>query len=198
VGASPSRLGIPGEADFVGKGVSFCGTCDGPFYRDQEVAAIGGGNTAAEEANFLTKFASKVYLIHRRDQLRADGILAERVLANDKIEVLWSHVPLAVEGGPQGVQSLRLKDLKNDREFSLPISGAFVFVGIAPNTAFLADIIDLNDHGFINIGPEQATNLAGVFAAGDCCSKMLRQIVVAAGEGAVAAVSAQHYLEEYP
>lgn len=196
-GASPRKLGIPGEEELTGKGVSYCGTCDGPFYRGQVVAAVGGGNTAAEEAIFLTKFADKVYLIHRRDQLRADAILAERVMENDKIEVLWSHVPLSVEGDQQGVKSLRLKDLKADQEKELPIDGAFIFVGHTPNTDFLQGAVELDQRGFIKVDREQLTSVEGVFAAGDCCAKELRQIVVAAGEGAVAAYSAQRYLENF-
>ncbi len=196
-GASPRKLGIPGEEELTGKGVSYCGTCDGPFYRGQVVAAVGGGNTAAEEAIFLTKFADKVYLIHRRDQLRADAILAERVMENDKIEVLWSHVPLAVEGDQQGVKSLRLKDLKTNEEKELPVDGAFIFVGHTPNTEFLQGAVELDQRGFIKVDREQLTSLEGVFAAGDCCAKELRQIVVAAGEGAVAAYAAQRYLENF-
>ena len=196
-GASPRRLGVPGEMEMAGKGVSYCGTCDGPFYRDQVVAAVGGGNTAAEEAVFLTRFASKVYLIHRRDELRADGILAERVLKNDKIEVLWSHVPVEVLGGQQGVNAFRVKDLKSGQDKDLEVNGVFAFVGNVPNTAFLKNSVDLDEAGFIITWREQHTSIPGVFAAGDACSKLLRQIVVAAGEGAVAAYSAQLYLEEF-
>jgi len=196
-GASPRKVGIPGEVELTGQGVSYCGTCDAPFYADVEVACIGGGNTAAEEALYLTKFASKVYLVHRRDQLRADGILVERVQANEKIKVLWSHVPLAVQGGPEGVKALRLKDLKAAKEVEVPVQGVFVFVGTEPNTKFLQDSLKMDEQGFIIVGPEQTTSLAGVFAAGDCCKKRLRQIVVAAGEGAVAAYSAQNYLEGF-
>jgi len=194
-GASPRKVGIPGEVELTGQGVSYCGTCDAPFYADMEVACIGGGNTAAEEALYLTRFASKVYLVHRRDQLRADGILVERVKNNDKIKVLWSNIPLSVQGGPEGVAALRLKDLKAAKEWDLPVQGVFVFVGTEPNTKFLQGSLEMDQLGFIIVGPEQTTSLPGVFAAGDCCKKRLRQIVVAAGEGAVAAYSAQNYLE---
>ena len=194
LGASPGKLGIPGESELVGRGVSYCGTCDGPFFRDQVVVAFGGGNTAAEEALFLTRFAEKVYLVHRRDELRATGILAERVKENPKIEVLWSHVPLAVEG-QDGVKAVRLKNLKTDQEYSLAVDGAFVFVGVKPNTDFLQGLVDLDSHGFIVTDQRQATNLPGVFTAGDCRQSPLRQIVVAAGEGAVASHVAQQYLE---
>ncbi|RJX30478.1 MAG: thioredoxin-disulfide reductase [Desulfarculus sp.] len=195
VGAQPRKLGLPGEALLIGKGVSYCGTCDGPFYRDQVVVAIGGGDTAAEEAMFLTRFAKKVYLVHRRDQLRAAGVLAERVLANGKIQVLWSHQALAVKGQAK-VEAVRLKDLKTGQEFDLTADGAFVFVGTAPNTGFLRGVLDMDREGFIIHDRNQHTSLNGVFAAGDCCSKLLRQIVVAAGEGAVATYAAQRYLED--
>ncbi len=196
LGSSPRKLGIKGEERLTGKGVSFCATCDGAFYRDQVVAAIGGGDTACEEALFLTRFASKVYLIHRRDELRAVGVLAERVLANEKIEVLWSHLPLAVQG-ENGVESLRLKDLKRDQERDLPVDGVFVFVGTEPQTGFCAGALDLDERGFIITDAETHTSMPGVFAAGDARSKLLRQIVTAAGEGATAAYAVQLYLEEH-
>jgi thioredoxin reductase (NADPH) len=195
-GASPRKLGVPGEADLTGKGVSYCGTCDGPFFREQDVACIGGGDTAAEEAMFLTKFAKKVYLIHRRDQLRATGVLAERVLQNDKIEMLWSQVPLAFLG-ENGVESVKLKKLKDKTEYDLAVQGAFVFVGTVPNTHFLdGGAVKMDPEGFIITDKNQQTSAPGVFAAGDCCAKILRQIVTAAGEGATAAFAAQRYLED--
>ena len=194
-GASPQKLGVPGEDQFGGRGVSYCGTCDGPFYRDQVIAAIGGGNTAVEEAMHLTHFAEKVYLIHRRDELRADKVLADRVLANPKIEVLWSHVPLEFLGDDKGINAIKLKDLKADAEKEVPVTGIFVFVGTRPNTEFLAGSVEMDQWGFIVVDKKQGTSIPGVFAAGDCVSNVLKQIVVAAGEGAVAAYAAQHYLE---
>lgn len=195
LGASPRKLGIPGETELAGKGVSYCGTCDGPFFRDKVVVAFGGGNTAAEEAGFLTRFASQVYLVHRRDELRACAVLCERVKVNPKIKVLWSHAPLAIEG-QDGVQAVRLKNLKTNEEFSLAAEGAFVFVGTTPSTAFLAGSLQLNEEGFIPTDQNMLTSMPGVFAAGDCRASLLRQIVVASGEGAVAAYAAQRYLEE--
>ncbi|MCF8032246.1 MAG: thioredoxin-disulfide reductase [Desulfarculaceae bacterium] len=195
VGAQPRKLGVPGEELLIGKGVSYCGTCDGPFYRDQVVVCFGGGDTAAEEAVFLTRFASKVYLVHRRDELRAAGVLAERVLNNEKIEVLWSQVPLEIKGENK-VEAVRLKKLSDGEEYDLPCDGAFVFVGTTPNTEFLRGVLDMDRQGFIICDRDQHTSLNGVFAAGDCCSKLLRQIVVAAGEGALATYAAQRYLEE--
>jgi thioredoxin reductase (NADPH) len=194
-GASPRKLGIPGEAELTGKGVSYCGTCDGPFFRDQDVACFGGGDTAVEEALFLTKFAKKVYLVHRRDQLRAVGILAERVTESDKIEVLWSQVPLAFSG-ENGVESVRLRKLKDNTEYDLAVQGAFVFVGTVPNTQFLDNVVEMDSEGFIITDKKQETSVPGIYAAGDCCAKILRQIVTAAGEGATAAFAAQRYLED--
>lgn len=195
-GASPRKLGVPGEAELTGKGVSYCGTCDGPFFREQDVACIGGGDTAAEEALFLTKFAKKVYLIHRRDQLRATGVLVERVMRNDKIEVLWSQVPLAFNGD-NGVESVTIRKLKDSTEYDLAVQGAFVFVGTVPNTQFLdGGVVKMDQQGFIITDKDQETSVPGIYAAGDCCAKLLRQIVTAAGEGATAAFAAQRYLEE--
>jgi thioredoxin reductase (NADPH) len=196
LGASPRKLGVPGEAELMGRGVSYCGTCDGPFFRDKVVVAFGGGNTAAEEAGFLTKFASKVYLVHRRDELRACAVLCERVRVNPKIEVLWSHVPLAIEG-QQGVEAVRLKNLKTGEETSLPAEGAFVFVGTSPNTGFLRGTLDMDDEGFIKTDLNMQTNQPGVFAVGDCRVTLLRQIVVASGDGAVASYAAQRFIEEF-
>lgn len=196
-GASPRKLGIEGEERLTGKGVSYCGTCDGPFYRGQEIALVGGGDTAAEEANVLTRFADKVYMIHRRDELRAVKVLADRCIANEKIEMLWSHAPLAVIG-ENGVEAMRLKDLKTGREFDLPVTGAFIFVGTRPNTGFLQGAVELDERGFIVTDRNQQTSLPGVFAAGDCCVKLLRQIVTAAGDGATAAFAAARYLEDAP
>lgn len=195
-GASPRKLGVPGEAELAGRGVSYCGTCDGPFFRDKVVVAFGGGNTAAEEAAFLTKFAKKVYLVHRRDELRACKVLCERVEANPLIEVLWSHAPLAIEGAA-GVESVLLKDLKSGQERRLMAQGAFVFIGTSPNTGFLKDSLPLDPEGFIVTDLAMQTSLPGVFAAGDCRASILRQIVVAAGDGAVASFAAQRYLEEH-
>ncbi|MCB2193122.1 MAG: thioredoxin-disulfide reductase [Deltaproteobacteria bacterium] len=195
VGAQPKKLGVPGEDLLTGRGVSYCGTCDGPFYREQTVVCFGGGDTAAEECVFLTRFAEKVYMVHRRDELRAAGILAERVMNNPKIELLLSQVPLEIKGESK-VEAVRLKNLKTGEEYDLPCDGAFVFVGTSPNTEFLRGVVDMDREGFLICDRDQHTSMNGVFAAGDCCSKLLRQIVVAAGEGAVATYAAQRYLEE--
>ena len=193
-GATPRKLGIPGEDQLTGRGVSYCATCDGPFYRDQEVAVIGGGDTAVEEALFLTKFATRVYLIHRRDQLRATKVLQERVMANDKVEIIWDTIPQRILG-ESGVEAVELKNVKTSQLSTLNVQGIFVFIGYEPNTQLLKGILDLDKLGFIRTNAEMETSVAGVFAAGDIRSKNLRQISTAVGEGATAAFSAEKYLD---
>ena len=193
-GATPRKLGIPGEDQLTGRGVSYCATCDGPFYRDQEVAVIGGGDTAVEEALFLTKFATRVYLVHRRDQLRATKVLQERVMANDKVEIIWDTIPQRILG-ESGVEAVELKNVKTSQLSTLNVQGIFVFIGYEPNTQLLKGILDLDKLGFIRTNAEMETSVAGVFAAGDIRSKNLRQISTAVGEGATAAFSAEKYLD---
>ncbi len=192
-GAAHRQLGIPGERELVGKGVSYCATCDGPFFRDQVVAVVGGGNTAVQEAIFLTKFARKVYVIHRRDQLRAQKILQERAFANDKITFIWNTVVEEILG-QEKVEALRLKNRVTQEETVLPVDGVFIFVGLVPQTAFLEGILELDERGFIITDAEMRTNIPGIFAAGDVRAKACRQIVTAAGDGATAAFMAEHYL----
>jgi thioredoxin reductase (NADPH) len=194
-GAEPRKLGIPGEKEFAGRGVSYCATCDGAFFRDVPVAVIGGGDTAAEEAIFLTRFASKVFLVHRRDQLRATKALQERVLANPKIEVVWSHVPEEVLADQRGVNELRLVSVPTGEKRSLAVEGVFFAIGVIPKAHFLADVLELNQEGYILTDDECRTSLPGVFAAGDVRSKILKQIATAVGDGAVAAIAAEKYLE---
>ncbi|MDD3580835.1 MAG: thioredoxin-disulfide reductase [Desulfobacca sp.] len=193
-GVKPNQLGVPGEADLTGKGVSYCATCDGALYRDEVVAGVGGGDTALQDAVFLTRFAQKVHLIHRRDAFRGVKILQEQVLANDKIEVHWDTVVQEIEGD-QSVRAVRLKNVKTGQESTLAVSGVFVWVGITPNTAWLKDTVSLDERGFIITNAEMATNLTGIFAAGDVRSKMLRQISTAVGDGAIAAFACEQYLE---
>ncbi|HDM09593.1 MAG TPA: thioredoxin-disulfide reductase [Desulfobacteraceae bacterium] len=193
-GANPRKLGIPGEELLIGKGVSYCATCDGPFYRDLEVAVIGGGDTAVEEALFLTKFATRVYLVHRRDQLRATKILQERVMANEKVQIIWDTIPLKILGD-QAVEAIELKNVKSSEVLSLKVQGVFIFVGFEPNTQLLKGLVDLDELGFVRTNDTMETSVPGVFAAGDIRSKNLRQISTAVGEGAVAAFSAERYLD---
>jgi thioredoxin reductase (NADPH) len=195
-GALPNTLGVPGEAELTGKGVSYCATCDGPFYKESEVAVIGGGDTAAEEALFLTRFASQVHLCHRRDELRATGVLRERLKAEPKVRIHWSTTVTAIEKGESGqVSGAVLKDLKTGRTSRLPVQGVFLFVGTKPVTEFLKGFVELDSQGFVKTDPELATSQAGVWAAGDVRSKTLRQISTAVGDGAVAAYQAERYIE---
>lgn len=194
-GASPRKLGVPGEDTFYGKGVSFCATCDGPFYRGQKVAAVGGGDTAVQESIFLTKFAEKVYLIHRRDQLRASMILQERAFANDKIELVWDSVVTSINGKSDGVENVDLKNVKTGETKTLPVDGCFIWTGIAPNNQFVGDSLKLDEYGFVITDSKMETSVPGVFAAGDVRTTPLRQVITAAGDAAIAAVSAEHYIE---
>ncbi len=193
-GASPKKLGVPGEDIFYGKGISSCATCDGPFFKDGVVAAVGGGDTAVQESLFLTKFAKKVYLIHRRDKLRAAAILQKRALANEKIEMIWDSV-LTDISGLTNVENIALQNVKTGDKTQLSVDGCFIWVGTIPNTQFLADSVKLDEHGFIIAGLDAETSVPGVFAAGDVRNTPLRQIATAVGDGAIAAISAENYIE---
>lgn len=193
-GARANTLDIPGEMEMRGKGVSYCGTCDAPFYRNMHVAVVGGGNTAIQEAEYLTKFAAKVTVIHRRDQLRATKIIQEIAFANKKIDFIWNSRVVSIEG-ESGVERLRL--IANDGSAStLDVQGVFVLIGVTPNNAGLPlDLLKADKWGFIPTDIESRTAVPGVMAAGDICSKDVRQIVNAAGEGAVAVLAAEKYLQ---
>ncbi len=185
-------MNVPGEAELIGKGVSYCATCDGPFYRGLEIAVVGGGNTAIQEAIHLTKFAGKVTVIHRRDQLRATKILQERAFANDRIGFVLDSVVTRIKGDKE-VTAVHVKNKKGE-ETALPVQGVFVLVGVRPNNEMLPmDQLETKD-GFVVTNDEMRTNIPGVMAAGDIRSKTVRQIVNAAGEAAVALQSAEHYL----
>ncbi len=193
-GASPKRLGLPKESDFIGRGISFCATCDAPFYKGQKVAVVGGGDTAAQEALYLTKFAKKVYLIHRRNKLRAARILQERLFQNDKIEVLWSSAvdDLLGEGLLEGIS---VKNLETGEKQELKVMGLFLFIGWRPNSGFLKGTVDLDAEGFVITGENLETSVPGIFAAGDVRRKLLRQVSTAVGDGATAAYATERYLE---
>jgi thioredoxin reductase (NADPH) len=194
-GANWRRLGVPGEERFMGKGVSFCATCDGPFYKGREVAVVGGGDTAIQEAIYLTRFAKKVTVIHRRDRLRATAILQKRALANEKIAFAWDSVVESIDGLDL-VQWVRLKDLKTGVARELAADGVFIFVGLTPNTDAFRELIALDRGGYITVDANMQTSVPGIFACGDCSAKRLRQVVTACGDGATAAFSAQLYVEE--
>jgi thioredoxin reductase (NADPH) len=194
-GASPKKLGVPGEDEFYGKGVSTCATCDGPFFRDSVVAAVGGGDSAVQETIFLTRFARKVYLIHRRDQLRATRILQERAFANDRIEFVWDSVVTRINGSDAGVNGVTVKNVKTGRMSDLAVDGCFLWVGITPNTAFLKDSVQLDPGGFVVVNAKMETSVPGVYAAGDARNTPLRQVATSVGDAAIAASEAAKYIE---
>ncbi|MDY6823218.1 MAG: thioredoxin-disulfide reductase [Thermodesulfobacteriota bacterium] len=195
-GASPRKLDVPGEDRFFGKGISSCATCDAPLYKDKVLAAVGGGDTAVQEAIFLTKFASKVYLIHRRDQLRATRILQERALANDKLEIIWDSVVTEIVGGLTSVEKVTVKNVKTGDTREIPVDGCFIWVGIDPNAGFVGNTLDSDASGFIITDQRMETSVPGVFAAGDVRNTPLRQIATSVGDAAIAAHEAGEYIEK--
>ena len=194
-GASFKKLGIKGEQDFIGKGVSYCATCDAPFFRNKEIVVIGGGDSALQEALYLTKFAVKVNLIHRRNEFRAAKILQEKVFKEQKINVIFDSVVEEISG-KDVLEQVTLKNIKTNTISQLSVNGVFIFVGWTPNTNFLNNQLKLNKQGYIITDDKMNTSIEGVFACGDVREKTLRQVVTAAGDGAIAANSAQHYLEK--
>lgn len=194
-GTEAAKIGIPGEDKFRGRGVSYCATCDGPFYKDKNIAVLGGGNSAIEEALFLTRYAKKVFIIHRRDELRADKILADRAMANHKIYFLW-HSTLKEISGKDKVTEIVLKDLHTEKLSKLSIDGVFVYIGSKPNSEIVKNTVKLDDKGYIVTDENMQTNVPGIFAAGDIRVKHLRQIVTAAADGAIAAEAAREYIEK--
>ncbi len=200
-GASPRMTGIPGEKElYGGKGVTTCATCDGAFYRKMDVAVIGGGDSAAEEALFLTRFASKVYLVHRRDALRASKIMADRATSHEKIQPVWNSVPLAVEGVEQNaVSGLRIKNVNTGEESVLPVKGVFVAIGHIPNTSAFAPPLAVDENGYFKPanGSQIQTTIPGVYVAGDCADHVYRQAITAAGMGCAAAIEAERWLAEH-
>ena len=194
IGASPRKLNIPGEKEFTGRGVSYCATCDGPFFKDKIIAVVGGGDTALQEAISLTKFAKKIYLIHRRNTFRATKILQERVFKEEKIEILWNTIVTQIKGKDQ-VEEIEIFNKEREEKTILKVSGIFIFIGYEPNTDWLKGVVELDEEGFIITDGEMRTSLPGVWAAGDCRSKIGKQIVIACGEGAVAVISIENYLQ---
>jgi thioredoxin reductase (NADPH) len=192
-GAEFRRLGAPGEKEFTGAGVSYCAVCDAAFYQDEIVAVIGGGNTAVEEACYLTQFASKVYVVHRRDEFRADRMACERALGNPKIVPVWNSVLEKVNGSDL-VESITVKNVKNGELSDITVAGVFVFVGTLPITECLGDLCEREDGGWIRTDEHMATSVPGIFAAGDVRNTPLRQVITAASDGAIAAMSAYHWI----
>lgn len=193
-GAKPMKLGVKGEEEFVGRGVSYCAVCDGAFYKDKVVAIVGGGNSAVEEAIYLTKFASKVYIIHRRDELRADKIIQDRATKNEKIEFVLNSVVCEIQGQDL-VNNLILKNTKTDEMFNLAVDGVFPYIGITPNVENISGQITQDKAGFIITDETMKTSIDGVFAIGDVRKTPLRQVITAASDGAIAGVYAVKYIE---
>jgi thioredoxin reductase (NADPH) len=194
-GTSHRKLGVPGEDIFLGRGISYCATCDGPLFKDKEVVVLGGGDVATEEALFLTKFARKIYLVHRRDKLRATGILQKQLRNNPKIEVIWNSTVSKIEGKNR-IENVVIRNLVDNKETNYKVDGVFVLVGFEPNTVLFREFVELDKEGYIITDSNMRTSRDGVFAAGDVRSGTLRQVITACGDGARAAVSAQHYIEK--
>ena len=195
-GGTPVKLGIPGELEYAGKGVSYCAICDGAFFRNQIIAVVGGGDAATEEADFLTRYAEKVYLIHRRDELRSSKILQKRLFDNPKVEVIWDSTVERIEGNGQGlVHNLRLRNLKTCEERDLAATGVFIFIGFRPNTGILVDHVAHDDMGYLLTDPNMQTSIPGLFAAGDLRAQLTRQVTTAVGDATTAAIAAEKYIK---
>lgn len=194
-GASPRKLGVKGEEELGGRGVSYCATCDGPFFKDQDLIVVGGGDSAMEEAIFLTKFAKSVKVVHRRDKLRASKILQDHAMSNPKIQFVWNTVVKEIKGNNK-VESVILKNLKNDQEEEVRCGGIFIAIGHEPNTSIFKGQLEMDEQGYIKVTDYTKTNIEGVFAAGDVHDNRYRQAVTAAGLGCMAALDAEKYLQE--
>ncbi len=193
-GVKSNNLGVEGERDFIGRGISFCATCDGALYRDREVAVVGGGDTAIDEALFLTKFARKVYIIHRRDQLRAVKILQKRAFKNKKIKILWDSI-IEKFIGREKLEGILIKNKKENKTYELAVEGVFEYVGWKPNSELVKDLVKIDDKGFIITNSKMETSLPGIFAVGDVRNTPLRQVITAVADGAVAAMYVDKFLE---
>jgi thioredoxin reductase (NADPH) len=195
-GGTPNKLGVPGEQEYAGRGVSYCAVCDGAFFKQETIAVIGGGDAAVEEADYLTRYAAKVYIVHRRDQFRASPIVQERALKNPKIEVIWNKVVEEIVGGPMGVTSLRLKDTVTGDASDLAATGCFVFIGFSPNTGMIKGHYDHDAAGYVITDSHMRTSIPGLFAAGDLRVQLTRQVTTAVGDATTAAIAVQKYLTE--
>ena len=195
-GGTPTKLGVPGELEYAGKGVSYCAVCDGHFFRGEVLAVAGGGDAACEEADFLTRYASKVYLIHRRDQFRASPIIQKKVFDNPKIEVIWNSVVERVEGNGSAVKHVALKDVVTGTTSELPVGGIFVFVGFRPNTGVVKGHFEHDSAGYFITDEHMMSSIPGLFAAGDVRAQLTRQVTTAVGDATTAAIAASKYIGE--
>jgi thioredoxin reductase (NADPH) len=194
-GGTPVKLGVPGELEYAGKGVSYCAICDGAFFRGHTIAVVGGGDAATEEADFLTRYANKVYLIHRRDQLRATKILQQRALSNPKIAPIWNTEVERIDGDGQGlVHRLRLRNNQTNEHSDLDATGVFVFIGFRPNTGIIDGHVDHDDMGYLKTNENMETTIKGLFAAGDVRAQLTRQVTTAVGDATTAAIAAEKYI----
>lgn len=196
LGGTARKLGVPGEAEYLATGVSYCGTCDGFFFRDKTIVVVGGGDTAVEEAVYLAKLAKKVSLVHRRDSLRASRLLQDRLMAETKIEIIWNTVIREIKGNGQVVEAVSLVNVKTGERGEMRTDGVFIFIGFSPNNRLIPPDVRINELGFVITDEKCQTSVPGIFAAGDLRQKFANQIVVAAADGCIAALAAAHYLME--
>jgi len=195
-GGTPSKLGVPGELEYAGRGVSYCAVCDGAFFKGETIAVVGGGDAAVEEADYLTRYADKVYVIHRRDEFRASKLLQERLLANPKIEVIWNRRVLELVGGPVGLTTIELEDTVTGARSSLAATGCFVFIGFKPNSWLVKEHMRHDEGGYVITDDRMMTSIPGLFAAGDVRSQLTRQITTAVGDATTAAIAVEKYLTD--
>jgi thioredoxin reductase (NADPH) len=195
-GGTPTKLGVPGELEYAGRGVSYCAVCDGAFFKGETIAVVGGGDAAVEEADYLTRYAQKVYVIHRRDEFRASRILQQRLFANPKVEVVWNRVVRELRGGPAGLTSIDLEDAVTGERSSLAATGAFVFIGFRPNTGLVRHHFEHDAAGYMVTDDRMMTSIPGLFAAGDVRVQLTRQVTTAVGDATTAAIAVEKYLKE--
>ncbi|MFQ5889583.1 MAG: thioredoxin-disulfide reductase [Gemmatimonadota bacterium] len=195
-GGTPRKLGVPGEEEYAGRGVSYCAICDGAFFKGEVIAVVGGGDSAVEEGEFLTRYGSKVYVIHRRDEFRAQAVLRDRLLRNPKVEVVWDTVVEEIVGGAAGVTGLRLRNVKTEERLELAATGVFIFIGFTPNTGIVKEHVEHDGAGYIVTDRDMRTSVPGLFVAGDVRSQLVRQITTAVGDATTAVFAAERYLKE--
>ena len=195
-GGTPTKLGVPGELEFAGKGVSYCAVCDGAFFKGETIAVVGGGDAAVEEADYLTRYAAKVYIIHRRDEFRASRLIQERALANPKIEPIWNTRVLEMRGDARGLKELELESTLTGKRMVLTATGCFVFIGFKPNTGLVMDHAEHDANGYLRTDDRMMTSIPGLFAAGDLRAQLTRQVTTAVGDATTAAIAVEKYLTE--